>query len=109
MRTLIFSAVVATSLLAAPAFAAADKAKADKAKAPVVMTDAQMDNVVAGAAPANPGGFGQDRAAYIATNGGRNHAGYIQDRAGANGQINQDYMLSVESLPAGVTPGQATP
>jgi len=63
--------------------------------------------VSAAAQPANPGGFGQDRAAWLHTNSGAEW-GVIasQDRAGDNGTINQDYMLAHDDLPAGVTPGQ---
>ena len=102
MRTLIFSAVVATSLLAAPSFAAADKAKANKAKAPVVMTDAQMDNVVAGAAPANPGGFGQARAAYLAGDGITGWGKIASERAqaGTHQDNNDASKLSTGALPA---------
>lgn len=97
MRTLIFSAVVATSLLAAPAFAAADKAKA-----PVVMTDAQMDNVVAGEAPANPGGFGEARAAYLAQDGitGWGEIASARAQAGTHQANNDASKLSTGALPA---------
>jgi len=58
------------------------------------------------AQPANPGGFGQDRAAWIAANGGAAWGAIAPTRAGDNSTINHDYMVSHDDLPAGVTPGQ---
>ncbi|HEY9219776.1 MAG TPA: hypothetical protein VIO94_17135 [Phenylobacterium sp.] len=70
--------------------------------APKEMTAKQMDKVVAAAQPANPGQFGQDRAAAA-------QAGvvgyYASMRKGDNAEINHDYMVAVGALPAGVTPG----
>ena len=60
------------------------------------------------AQPANPGGFGTDRAAWIGANSGAQWGAIAsQQRAGDNSSINQDYMLLNHDLPAGVTPGQA--
>ena len=63
------------------------------------------------AAPANPGCFGADRAAYIQTvlKGGVNDTGapgasevgaILSDRAGTNGAINQAYKISCGGAPA---------
>ncbi|HEY9219777.1 MAG TPA: hypothetical protein VIO94_17140 [Phenylobacterium sp.] len=82
-------ALVATSALAAPK----------------EMTPKQMDKVVAAAQPANPGGFGQDRAAWIHANSGAEWGAIAATRAGDNGTINNDYKVSHGDLPAGVTPG----
>jgi hypothetical protein len=43
------------------------------------------------AQPANPGCFGQDRAAWIHANSGNAWAQYAKARAGDNGAINQAY------------------
>jgi hypothetical protein len=56
--------------------------------------------------PANPGQFGQDRATYATTHDPGSVGAAASERAGTNGSINQTYMQSVGSLPAGVTPGQ---
>jgi hypothetical protein len=45
--------------------------------------------------PANPGKFGQDRAAYATSNPPGSVGDAASQRAGTNGQINQAYMLSV--------------
>jgi opacity protein-like surface antigen len=58
------------------------------------------------AQPADPGGFGQDRAAWIHANSGAAWGAIAADRAGDNGFINQDYMVRYGDLPTGVTPGQ---
>jgi len=63
--------------------------------------------------PADPGGFGQDRAAYIhdvaqtdPTSPGASEVGKIvSGRAGDNGAINNAYKVSHGDVPAGVTPG----
>ena len=73
---------------------------------PAVMTDKQLDTVTAGVQPANPGGFGQDRAAWIHANGGAAWGAIASDRAGDNGSINNAYKVANGDLPAGVTPGQ---
>ncbi len=73
---------------------------------PATMTDKQLDTVFAGAQPANPGGFGQDRAAWIAANGGAAWGAIAPTRAGDNGAINNAYKIANGDLPAGVTPGQ---
>ena len=99
MRTLIVSAFVATSLLAAPAFAASDKAQA-----PAVMTDTQMGNIVAGAAPVTPGGFGRERADYL-TGGGVTGWGEIASQRAKDGThktLNDAGKASAGALP---TPG----
>ena len=51
--------------------------------------------------PANPGGFGQERAANIGTViSGSDWGAMAADRAGDNGTINQDWMVNrVDSLP----------
>jgi hypothetical protein len=109
---MIRSALAITAgLLFASAAAAAPVQNTDKPAAPVVMTEGQLDTVVAGEAPANPGQFGQDRAAYASAHpGGPTVVGstsyYVTQRAGDNGALNQAYMISVGSLPAGVSPGQ---
>lgn len=62
--------------------------------------------------PANPGGFGQDRAAYIhsvqgtGTPGASEVGAILSDRAGDNGTINNDYKVGNGDLPAGVDPGK---
>jgi len=69
------------------------------------------------AQPANPGGFGQDRAAVIhgmqdgtgaystGAPGASEWGKIATQRAGDNGQINNDYKVLNGDLPAGVTPG----
>ena len=57
-----------------------------------------------GGQPANPGCFGQDRAAYAQEFGSLGHefggVGYwASERAGDNGDINQAYMISCGGLP----------
>jgi hypothetical protein len=108
-------AITATLLFATSAFGApivttakhaAPIVTTAKHAGPVVMTATQMDAIVAGVQPANPGGFGQDRAAWIAANGGAAWGAIASDRAGDNGAINQAYMRANGDLPAGVTPGQ---
>lgn len=60
---------------------------------------------IAGAAqPTNPGCFGTDRATYAKTHGslGNDVGGvgyYASMRAGDNGTINQDYMVSCGGIP----------
>jgi len=68
--------------------------------------------------PANPGGFGRDRAAVLhgmqdgtsiystGAPGASEWGAIARERAGDNGQINQQYMMDHGDLPAGVTPGQ---
>ncbi|HET7085434.1 MAG TPA: hypothetical protein VFI23_11735 [Rhizomicrobium sp.] len=73
---------------------------------PAMMTDKQLDTVFAGTQPANPGGFGQDRAAWIHANGGEAWGDIAPTRAGDNGAINNAYKIANGDLPAGVTPGQ---
>lgn len=63
-------------------------------------------SVAMAAQPANPGGFGQDRAAWIAANGGAAWGAIAPTRAGDNSLQNQQYMVLNGDLPAGVTPGQ---
>jgi hypothetical protein len=85
MRTLAF-ALTAIALLGAPAMAAQ---------------------------PADPGGFGKDRAAYIhdvaqadPSSPGASEVGQIlSGRAGDNGTINNQYKVDHGDVPAGVTPG----
>lgn len=111
--TLIATAALlfAGAAIAAPTEATVKQPVA-KATAPVEMTAKQLDTVVGAAAPANPGGFGLDRAAFIAAapKGGVNVVGtaayYLQARAGDNGDINHEYMIANGDLPEGVTPGQ---
>jgi hypothetical protein len=67
--------------------------------------------------PANPGGFGKDRAAVIhgmqdgsspystGAPGASEWGAIAAQRAGDNGQINNDYKVLNGDLPAGVTPG----
>jgi hypothetical protein len=98
-------AVTAGLLFATSAFAA-PVTTTNKQSGPVAMTDTQLDTIVAGAAPADPGGFGQDRAAWIAANGGAAWGAIAPTRAGDNGAINQNYMVLHGDLPTGVTPGQ---
>ena len=56
-------------------------------------------------APADPGGFGKDRAAWIAANSGAAWGAIAADRAGDNGDINHDYMVANGDVPTAVTPG----
>jgi len=89
MRTLAF-ALTAIALLGAPAMAAQ---------------------------PADPGGFGQDRAAVIhgmqdgtspystGAPGASEWGKIASQRAGQNGDINNAYKVQNGDVPAGVTPG----
>jgi hypothetical protein len=68
--------------------------------------------------PANPGGFGADRAAVIhdmqagtgpystGAPGASEWGAIASQRAGDNGTINNDYKVTHGDLPAGVTPGK---
>jgi opacity protein-like surface antigen len=49
--------------------------------------------------PVNPGGFGQDRAAWIHANSGAEWGVIAGERAGDNGTINHDYMAANGDLP----------
>jgi hypothetical protein len=70
--------------------------------------------------PANPGGFGQDRAtvihgmqdgtsSYSTGAPGASEWGKIaSDRAGQNGTMNNEYKVTNGDVPAGVTPGTSS-
>lgn len=49
--------------------------------------------------PADPGGFGRDRAAWIHANSGAEWGAIAGDRAGDNGTINNDYKVQHGDLP----------
>src|SRR3954451_21632747 len=49
--------------------------------------------------PADPGGFGRDRAAWIHANSGAEWGAIAGDRAGDNGTINNDYKDQNSDLP----------
>lgn len=49
--------------------------------------------------PANPGCFGQDRAAWIQENGGATWGAIASDRAGTNGDLNQAYKIYCGGTP----------
>jgi hypothetical protein len=55
--------------------------------------------------PADPGGFGKDRAAYIQTTQGTGAPGasevgkILSDRAGDNGTINNEYKCAKDQVP----------
>lgn len=69
------------------------------------------------AKPADPGGFGADRAAVIhgmidgtspystGAPGASEWGKIASDRAGTNGDVNNDYKVQHGDLPDGVTPG----
>ena len=56
----------------------------------VAVTGAFASSAFAGQ-PANPGCFGQDRAAWIHANSGKEWGDIASDRAGDNGAINAAY------------------
>ena len=70
----------------------------------VMLTDTQMDTVVAGAAPVNPGGFGKARAAYLNGDGINGWGEIARQRAhdGTHKAMNDASKLSTGALP---TPG----
>jgi hypothetical protein len=69
------------------------------------LTNMEIEQVAGGVQPANPGGFGQDRAAFNHEFGGQTEGQILSSRAGDNGAINNDYKVTHGDLPAGVTPG----
>ena len=78
-----------------------------------VTASAALAGTASAAAPANPGGFGQERSSNIHeffTNDGLGNWGQWSDgaaaRAGDNANQNHEWMVDHDYLPAGVTPGQ---
>jgi len=98
-------ALFASAAVAAPVALTTQDQPSVVKRAPITITDKAMDTIVAGVQPADPGGFGQDRAAWIHAHSGAEWGVIAGERAGDNGAINNDYKVSNGDLPAGVTPG----
>ena len=84
-----------------------------------VTASAALAGTASASQPANPGGFGQERAAnlqdirdgvYSTDLPGASYWAHNADgavaRGGDNGKINNDWKVANGYLPAGVTPGQ---
>ena len=59
-----------------------------------------MASAAFAAQPADPGCFGQDRAAWLHDNGGAAWGAIAPTRAGDNGAINRAYALDCGGVPA---------
>jgi 4-hydroxyphenylpyruvate dioxygenase-like putative hemolysin len=72
----------------------------------VMLTDTQMDMVVAGAAPETPGAFGRARSAGVQALTGKVWGAIAAERAGTNGDLNQAFKDANGGSP---TPGAPAP
>jgi len=68
--------------------------------ATLMVAAAAMATSAFGGQPDNPGCFGQDRAAWLAANGGAAWGAIAPERGGDNGAINQAYMNACGGDPA---------